>query len=178
MLCKRIGKGNEISYIETFMLLHLEERSQRVTTWDQKPLPWQDNFSVLISCMRLGVSPRLEVSDSNCTTGALGNFDSGDVDDWLSDTTLLCKLNAQVTFLQEEFDISVPPGHFWLLPQYGGTSVPFGELWFQFGEFSSEGKPYLALWTKVTGLMWLGSHVWGLFAIWLWVWRSDDGVLV
>ena len=81
VLCKRIGKGNEVSYIETFMLLHLEERSQRVPTWDQKPLPWQDNFSVLISCMRLGVSPRLEVSDSNCTTGALGNFDSGDVDD-------------------------------------------------------------------------------------------------
>lgn len=26
VFCKRTGKGNEISYIETFMLLHLEEK--------------------------------------------------------------------------------------------------------------------------------------------------------
>ena len=41
-------------------------------------------------------SLRLEASDSNFPTGALGNFDSGNkLIDSLADITFLCKLNAQ-----------------------------------------------------------------------------------
>lgn len=42
-------------------------------------------------------------------TVAVGNKFIG----FLIETTLLCKLNAQVTFSPEQFDIRVPPGLFW-----------------------------------------------------------------
>lgn len=67
VFCKRTGKGNKTSYIETFMLLHLEEKKSEGTHFVPQATSMVGQFSVLISCMRPGVSPGLEVSDFNFT---------------------------------------------------------------------------------------------------------------
>ena len=85
----------------------------------------------------------------------------------LIDTTPLCKLNAQVTFPQNSLTSGSYQGLFDL--------VLWG-LWLQLGELQLHlwalapiwsvlavkgNSVYKALWTRVTGLVGLGGHIWG-----------------
>ena len=56
---------------------------------------------------------------------------------FLLETTLLCKLNAQVTISPEQFDIRVPPGPF------RGAFSDLGSFSFNLKSSPCEGKLYL-----------------------------------
>ena len=85
----------------------------------------------------------------------------------LIDTTPLCKLNAQVTFPQN----SLTPGSYQGLFDLGlwgamaptwGASAPFVGFGSNLECSPVKGNSvYKALWTRVTGLVGLGGHIWG-----------------
>ena len=57
------------------------------------------------------------------------------------------------------------------LPLLGNFGGNLANLWFQLGEFSLwRGTPFVRhTLDKVTGLVGMGNHVWGIHAIWLWL---------
>jgi hypothetical protein len=73
--------------------------------------------------------------------------------DFLIDTTLLCKLSAQITISPEQPYMRVPAGAFLTLSSLESFSSHLG------GFTGRREIVYKVLWRKVTDLMGLGSHV-------------------